>query len=122
MEDGAREYQRRWGCPAAGHTPPASLDADLASEARHVARITGTPLAPTCPMACVERADEWTLDLTRAVSLAVDWHVPLDTTLGRDLTRADLAGLSALKSAQGAAMASDREIEARERESNRKKT
>lgn len=73
-------------------------------------------MAVTCPMACVERASPWLLEVTQAVALATDWHVPIDTTLGRDLTAADLAALSALKSAQGAAMASDREIERQERE------
>lgn len=73
-------------------------------------------MAVTCPMACVERASPWLLEVTQAVALATDWHVPIDTTLGRDLTAADLTALSALKSAQGAAMASDREIERQERE------
>jgi hypothetical protein len=92
------------------------LDADLAAEAQHVARVTGTPLASTCPMACVERASPWLAEVTQAVALATDWHVPIDTTLGRELTAADLAALSALKSAQGAAMTSDREIDRQERE------
>lgn len=78
--------------------------------------MTGTPVASTCPLACVERASSWLLEVTQAVALASDWHVPLDTTLGRDLTAADLAALSALKSAQGGAMASDREIDRQERE------
>ncbi|HQY62175.1 MAG TPA: hypothetical protein PK141_12325 [Polyangiaceae bacterium] len=78
--------------------------------------MTGTPVASTCPLACVERASPWLLEVTQAVALASDWHVPLDTTLGRDLTAADLTALSALKSAQGGAMASDREIDRQERE------
>jgi len=113
---GARSQQRRWGCPAAGHTPHATLPDDLASEAQHVARVTGTPLATTCPMACVERASDWLLEITTAVSLAADWHVPLPDTLGRELTAADITALSALKGAQGAAMASDRAIEQQKRD------
>lgn len=92
------------------------LDADLAAEAQHAARVTGTPVASTCPMACVERASPWLAEVTQAVALATDWHVPIDTTLGRDLTAADLTALSALKAAQGGAMASDREIDRQERE------
>jgi hypothetical protein len=114
--------QRRWGCPAAGHTPPAALDPDLVHEAAHVARITGTPPAATCPLACVERASSWLIEMTQAVALASDWHVPLDTTLGRDITAADLAALSALKSAQSQAMQSDRDLDARDRENARKKS
>lgn len=72
-------------------------------------------------MACVERASPWLLEVTQAVALATDWHVPIDTTLGRDLTAADLSALAALKAAQGAAYASDRAIEAQEREAARKK-
>lgn len=107
--------QARWGCPAAGLAPPPALDRDLAHLVDHVATVTGTPPAATCPMACVERASPWLLELTQAVSLAADWHVPLDTTLGRDLTAVDIAALAALKAAQSQAMQSDRDIEARSR-------
>ena len=116
LDDAAREMQARWGCPAAGHAPPPALPRDLAAEAAHAARVTGTPPATTCPLACVERASPWLLEVTQAVALASDWRIPLDTTLGRDLTAADLAALSALKAAQGGAMASDREIDRQERE------
>lgn len=105
----ARECRERWGCPrgAAGGDP---LPPDLAAEARHVALVTGTPEATTCPLACVTYAAPWVVEVTRAVALAADLHVPIDEQLGRDLTRVDLAALSALKQAQGAAWESDQKI------------
>lgn len=111
----------RWGCPAAGHAPPAALDPDLAYEARHVARVTGTPPATTCPLACLERASPWLLELTEAVSLCgpEGWVSDITDVLGRELTAADVAALSALKRGQSAAMQSDREI-AEQREAERK--
>jgi phage FluMu protein gp41 len=102
----AAEWRERWGCPR-GH---ATLPRDLAAEAEHVARITRTPVATTCPLACVTWADPWVVEITRAVALAGEWHVPVSETLGRELTKADLDALSALKAAQGDAWTSDEKI------------
>ena len=107
----AAEWRARWGCPR-GH---ATLPPDLASEARHVARVTGTPEATTCPLACVTYADPWVVEVTRAVSLASEWHVPIAEALGRNLTAVDLEALHALKQAQGEAWESDRKIEEQKR-------
>lgn len=121
MEDFARELQARWGCPAAGHAPPATLPPDLAEEAAHVARLTGTPLADTCPLACLSAADPWVRELTEAVGMGAEpFFVPLETTLGRDLTAADLAALKALNRARNDAAASDRDLDEREREARKK--
>lgn len=114
--EAAQEYRARWGCPRGG----APLPPDLAAEARHVAAVTGTPEATTCPLACVTYADPWVVEVTRAVALAADLHVPIDEQLGRDLTRVDLAALSALKKAQGDAWASDEKIREQRREQERK--
>ena len=96
------------------------LPPDLAAEARHVAAVTGTPAAETCPLACITCADPWVVEVTRAVALAADLHVPIDEQLGRDLTRVDLAALSALKKAQGDAWQSDEKIRETKRENDRK--
>ncbi|MDB4930528.1 MAG: hypothetical protein JWM10_3012 [Myxococcaceae bacterium] len=109
MRRDARAQQARWGCPAAGLAPPAALDPDLAYEAAEVARITGTPPADTCPFACVERADPWVAELTRAVALR-EWVPDLTDTLGRPLCAADLDALDTLRRAQSEAIASDRAI------------
>jgi len=102
----AEESRARWSCPrGAAELPP-----DLAAEVRHVAALTGTPEAHTCPFACVEHADPWVLEVTRAVALASDWHVPIAETLGRELSRVDLQALAALQSARGAAWESDQTI------------
>ena len=82
--------------------------------------MTGTPEATTCPLACITYADPWVVEVTRAVALAADLHVPLDDQLGRDLTRADLAALSALKKAQGDAWQSDEKIREQKKENDRK--
>ena len=111
----ATEARERWGCPR-GHASGA-LDPDLAAEARYVARLTDTPEATTCPLACITFADPWVREVTEAVSLATDWHVPIETTLGRDLTRADVQALTALKQAQHDAWTSDRKIQEAEQES-----
>ena len=113
----ADENRARWGCPRGNGAP---LPPDLAAEARHVAAVTGTPEATTCPLACITYAEPWVVEVTRAVALAADLHVPLDDQLGRDLTRADLAALSALKKAQGDAWQSDEKIREQKRENDRK--
>lgn len=118
MLDAAREQRERWGCPGrAGHT----LDPDLAAEAAYVADLTRTPVATTCPLACITHASAWVVELTGAVSLATDWHVPLETTLGRDLAAVDICALSALKSAQHEAWKSDQKIREQEAENERQR-
>ncbi len=118
MLDAAREARERWGCPGReGHT----LDPDLACEAAYVARLTGTPPATTCPLACITHASAWVVELTGAVALASDWHVPLETTLGRDLAAVDIAALSALKAAQNDAWQSDQKIREQEQENERQR-
>ena len=115
--EAAAEYRARWGCPRGNSAP---LPPDLAAEARHVAAVTGTPEATTCPLACITYAEPWVVEVTRAVALAADLHVPIDEQLGRDLTRVDLAALSALKKAQGDAWQSDEKIRETKRENDRK--
>lgn len=105
VRDAAVDLQRRWGCPAAGRTPPAQLAPDLAYVAEQTARIVGCPPATTCPLACVERADPWVVELTNAVGL-VKW-LPLEAALGRPLYGADLQALVALDRSQTEALASD---------------
>ena len=61
------------------------------------------------------------VEVTRAVSLAGEWHVPLTETLGRDLTAADIDALHALKTAQGEAWESDRKIEEQRRKADAKR-
>lgn len=109
LED-SEECRARWGCPG-GPQRGRPLPPDLAEEARHVARVTGTPEASTCPLACVTFADPWVVEITRAVSLAAEWHVPVADTLGRVPCSADLAAMHALKAAQGDAWESTRKIE-----------
>lgn len=116
----AAEYRERWGCPR-GPSGGAPLPPDLAAEARHAALVTGTPEARTCPFACVTYADPWVVEVTRAVTLAADLHIPIDEQLGRDLTRVDLQALSALKRAQGEAWESDQKIREEQRETEAKR-
>ena len=59
---------------------------------------------------CVEHASPWVVEVTRAVAIASDWHVPVAETLGRDLARVDLQAMAALQSARGAAWESDQTI------------
>lgn len=66
-------------------------------------------------------ADPWVVELTRAVSLASEWHVPLTESLGRELTAVDLEALAALKQAQGEAWDSDRKIEEQRRKNDGKR-
>lgn len=82
--------------------------------------MTGTPEAATCPLACITYADPWVVEITRAVALAADLHIPIDDQLGRDLTRADLAALGALKHAQGDAWSSDEKMREAQREQEKR--
>lgn len=118
MLEAAAECRERWGCPGReGHV----LEPDLAAEARYVASLTRTPVATTCPLACITHASLWVVELTGAVALASDWHVPLETTLGRDLAAVDIAALSALKAAQHDAWKSDQKIREEEAANDRQR-
>lgn len=107
--------RERWGCPAAGHKPPAELPPDLADEDAHAARLMGTLPAGTCPLACLERPDPWVGEVLNAATLASEWHVPVAQSLGREPTAADLDALTAVTSARGAAARSDDRIREQER-------
>lgn len=111
------EFAARWGCPRAGHTPPAALPPDLAQAHEHVTAATGADLAPTCPWA--QCSGEHVIEICDAVSLAAEWHVPIAETLGRDLTRADTQALVALRISQHAATKAEHEHHAREAERER---
>ena len=116
MLEAAAECRERWGCPGReGHT----LEPDLAAEAKYVAALTRTPEATTCPLACVTHSSPWVVELTEAVALASEWHVPLETTLGRDLAAVDIRALAALKNAQYDAWQSDQKIREQEAENER---
>lgn len=118
MLDAAQECRERWGCPGReGHT----LEPDLAAETKYVADLTRTPVATTCPLACITHASAWVAELTGAVALASDWHVPIETTLGRDLAAVDIAALAALKNAQHDAWKSDTKIREQEAENERQR-
>lgn len=111
----AMESKERWGCPRR-LGEPRELPPDLAAEARHVAKVTGTPEAEGCPFECINYASPWVVEITRAVALAADLHIPVTEQLGRDLTVPDLQALSAIKSAQGAAWKSDEKIREQQRQ------
>ncbi len=112
--DHGHVMQAMWGCPAGGHKP-CDLPPDLRAEARAVAAITGTAEATTCPFACL-RGNPWLGEVTEAAGLAAEYHVALETTLGRRLTHADVRALATLKRATAAALASDRELNKSARE------
>ena len=119
-----------WRCPAApavvaslgAELPPSpeaeTLDPELARLARLTERVIGAEAESfeSCPHAELIQAPEWVAELTTAVSLAVDWHVPMGEVLGRELTAADVQGLDALKRAQSACWRRDQAIERQRRE------
>jgi hypothetical protein len=116
--DTAEDFSREWGCPAAGHNPPAALPKHLAPLARNAARVVGLAETPrTCPFACIVAADPWVVEITRAAGIAHDYHTPLDAILQRPLTAADIDALDAMRSGQHDAWTSDRAIEDAERKS-----
>lgn len=110
------------GAPAVGvelpHVDQAETDPELELMARRAERVIGAQAGvfERCPFECLMVASEWVAELTTAVSLAVDWHVPMGEVLGRELTAADVQGLDALKRAQGACWRRDQEIERQRRE------
>jgi len=106
----AKEQQARWGCPAAGKKKLPVLPRDLLQEAEHTARLTQTPVADTCPLACVKAADPWVVELTHAIAAQSESGIPISEKLGRDLTLVDLTAIDTLKRAQNDAYRSDRDI------------
>jgi hypothetical protein len=119
LVEAAEEFAARWGCPRAGHRPPAELPPDLAQAHDHVAHATGADLAPTCPWS--QCSGEWVHEVCDAVALAVEWQVPIADTLGRALTAADTQALVALRQSQIAAQRADIEHLRRQAERERAK-
>lgn len=119
----ARKLQERWGCPAAGHRPPAELPTALRDEAALAARVIHLPTVPdTCPFACIEKPDPWVLEVLDAAGLASECHVPIAESLGRDPSAADLDALGEVMRAKSAAAESDWRIREQERERERQRT
>ena len=112
----AKSQQERWGCPAAGKTPPDELPPDLQQEASYAASMANVEVPNTCPFSCVMAATAWVVELTHAVASQADYGVPMHEYLGRPLTAVDLQALSALRKSKHEALKSDIEIAARERE------
>lgn len=110
--DTAREHKERWQCGAKKRT---ELPPDLAAESRYVATITRTPEATTCPLECVQHADEWVLEMTQAASLGGELNIPIETYLGRDLTQVDIEAIKTIKTAQYDACKSNQQIAAQQK-------
>lgn len=105
-----------WGCPAAGHTPPAQLPRHLAVLAKHAQVVVGLDETPrTCPFACLQRSDPWVVELSNAAAIAETYHTPVPDVLGRPMTQADVDGLGEILRARSDAWESDRKIEEQER-------
>lgn len=123
----AADLQRRWGCPAAGHS--GGIDPDptfgLADLAAHHARVTGAPPIGTCPRAVLERAPPLLVEITHAAAMmdessgavSIDEALP-DREWGP--TRVDLEAYRLLVVARRRARASDDEILERERKNRPK--
>lgn len=111
----------RWGCPARGKTPPPVLPDDvrlpLARTALHVARAARLSETPrTCPLACLEHADPFTVRVMRAVSRAGETlRIPVADSLPGGMTAADDQALDVWLNAHHAAQASDDAARERER-------
>lgn len=116
----------QWGCPARGKRPPPALPDSvvlpLGRTARHVARAAGLSEPPrTCPFACLERADPFTLRVMRAVSRAGETlRIPVAESLPGGVTAADDQALDAYLSAHHAALTSDDAARERDRTSKDK--
>lgn len=109
-EDLGTMLQARWGCPRAGHRPPARLPPDLADEAEHWARVVGTAPPRTCPQARGCRPCELpALQVYRLGRESRGSLGPADI-LGRDMTAFEVRALEALTAARAAAMADDERI------------
>lgn len=131
--DLARRLQKRWGCPNAGHTPPARLPTDLDEEARYHAETTGlvplrTPGAPppplpsshrTCPFA--RGLSPWARQVARVLRVTAETKgaVSVADILGREPHRWDLAALDAVILARAEVAESDAAIWEREQQERR---
>lgn len=125
----AETLRRRWGCPRAGHTPPATLPKDLEGEARYHAETAGLvplrvpghpppPLPPshgTCPFAAP--LSPWAREIARALRLGgkLQGALPIAGVLGREPHVWDVAAMDAVILAQGDVQASNDLIRERER-------
>ena len=76
VADFADDLAREWGCPAAGHRPPAQLPKHLAAEARITARVVGLDEVPTTALRVRRRRRPWVVEITRAAGIAHDYHTP----------------------------------------------
>ncbi len=113
-EDDCDAMAKRWGCPCAGHTPPAELDPDLAHIAKHYATVTGAPAPPTtCPFACIEKPTPEYQDLAESVTMQ-EWGERLADTLGRPLSHYDRQCLYFLKINLSRSRKSDETLRAKE--------
>lgn len=111
----AETQQRRWGCPAAGCSPPAKLPPDLDEAAEDHARITGAPKCGTCPFS--RRLSPWAMEVLALSRLAERFKgtVTAVDSLGRVPHVWDLAALDALILAQARVDESNAKIAERER-------
>ncbi len=112
----AADASAEWGCPAAGHTPPAQLPRHLAVLAKHTATVVGLDETPrSCPFACLQRCDPWVAELSNAAAIAETYHTPVPDVLGRPMTQADVDGLGEILRARADAWESDQKIADKER-------
>lgn len=127
----ARTMQARWGCPRAGHAPPAKLARDLAEMAEDYAVTVGLvprpepgrPRAPlpkrcsTCPLAAAWTPQPWAREVleTYAAMRETKGGVDFEQLTGRAPHVWDARALRLLPVLQGEVFRSDDEIRERER-------
>lgn len=113
--DLAATQQRRWGCPRAGHSPPAALPPDLADYAQEHARVTGVACGRTCPFAT--QLSPWNREVLSVFRLAskLKGAVTASERLGRTPHVWDLWALDALIVTQAEVEESDALLAERER-------
>jgi len=100
----ARDLQRRWRCPVAGHDPapldPRDLDPlgyDLAGALDTSAQVLGMRDCATCPLAAVERPSPMLAELATAL-MAVEEHAytSVAEALDRPLTAVEHQALDVM--------------------------
>ena len=69
----------------------------------------GVPTHELEDIVTAEDCTAWVAEITRAVSLT-EWHVSIEDTIGRSLTKVDIDALAALKRAQNEAWTSNQKI------------